>query len=122
MKFLDQAKLYVSSGKGGNGCVSFRREKYIEFGGPNGGDGGKGGNVSIECVDGLNTLIDFRFKQHFTPLDTLSVEKFVYIIQLKDQTTLQYTVPEEIINPVKEKRCKILLLGWDDNWGSKEFK
>ena len=60
MKFLDQAKLYVSSGKGGNGCVSFRREKYIEFGGPNGGDGGKGGNVSIECVDGLNTLIDFR--------------------------------------------------------------
>ena len=47
MKFLDQAKLYVSSGKGGNGCVSFRREKYIEFGGPNGGDGGKGGNVSI---------------------------------------------------------------------------
>ena len=65
MKFLDQAKLYVSSGKGGNGCVSFRREKYIEFGGPNGGDGGKGGNVSIECVDGLNTLIDFRFKQHF---------------------------------------------------------
>ena len=66
MKFLDQAKLYVSSGKGGNGCVSFRREKYIEFGGPNGGDGGKGGNVSIECVDGLNTLIDFRFKQHFS--------------------------------------------------------
>ena len=66
--------------------------------------------------------IKLRFKQHFTPLDTLSVEKFVYIIQLKDQTTLQYTVPEEIINPVKEKRCKILLLGWDDNWGSKEFK
>ena len=65
MKFLDQAKLYINSGKGGNGCVSFRREKYIEFGGPNGGDGGKGGSVSIECVDGLNTLIDFRFKQHF---------------------------------------------------------
>ena len=65
MKFLDQAKLYVNSGKGGNGCVSFRREKYIEFGGPNGGDGGKGGSVSIECVDGLNTLIDFRFKQNF---------------------------------------------------------
>ena len=63
MKFLDQAKLYINSGKGGNGCVSFRREKYIEFGGPNGGDGGKGGSVSIECVDGLNTLIDFRFKQ-----------------------------------------------------------
>ena len=66
MKFLDQAKLFISSGKGGNGCVSFRREKYIEFGGPNGGDGGRGGDAIIRCVDGLNTLIDFRFKQHFS--------------------------------------------------------
>ena len=60
MKFLDQAKLFISSGKGGNGCVSFRREKYIEFGGPNGGDGGRGGDAIIRCVDGLNTLIDFK--------------------------------------------------------------
>lgn len=65
MKFLDQAKVFVKSGDGGNGCVSFRREKYIEFGGPNGGDGGRGGDVIIECVDGLNTLIDFRYQQHF---------------------------------------------------------
>jgi GTP-binding protein len=65
MKFLDEAKVYVRSGDGGNGCVSFRREKFIEFGGPNGGDGGKGGDVVAEAVDGLNTLIDYRYQQHF---------------------------------------------------------
>jgi GTPase len=65
MKFLDEAKIYIQSGAGGNGCVSFRREKFIEFGGPNGGDGGRGGDVVAQCVDGLNTLIDYRFQQHF---------------------------------------------------------
>jgi GTP-binding protein len=65
MKFLDEAKVYVASGAGGNGCVSFRREKFIEFGGPNGGDGGKGGDVVVEAVNGLNTLIDYRYQQHF---------------------------------------------------------
>ena len=65
MKFLDEAKVYVRSGDGGNGCVSFRREKFIEFGGPNGGDGGRGGDVIVEAVDGLNTLIDYRYQQHF---------------------------------------------------------
>ena len=65
MKFLDEAKVYVRSGDGGNGCVSFRREKFIEFGGPNGGDGGKGGDVVVEAVNGLNTLIDYRYQQHF---------------------------------------------------------
>ncbi len=65
MKFLDEAKVYIASGAGGNGCISFRREKFIEFGGPNGGDGGKGGDVYIEAVDGLNTLIDYRYQQHF---------------------------------------------------------
>ena len=65
MKFLDQAKIYVKAGDGGAGCVSFRREKFIEFGGPNGGDGGRGGDVVVECLHGLNTLIDFRFQQHF---------------------------------------------------------
>src|SRR5215471_13579462 len=64
MKFLDEAKVYIASGAGGNGCVSFRREKFIEFGGPNGGDGGKGGNVVVEAVNGLNTLIDYRYQQH----------------------------------------------------------
>ena len=65
MKFLDQAKVYVKAGHGGNGCVSFRREKYVEFGGPDGGDGGKGGDVWAHCIDGLNTLIDYRYRQHF---------------------------------------------------------
>jgi GTP-binding protein len=65
MKFLDEAKVYIRSGAGGNGCVSFRREKFIEFGGPNGGDGGKGGDVIAIAVDGLNTLIDYRYQQHF---------------------------------------------------------
>jgi GTP-binding protein len=65
MKFLDQAKIYIRSGDGGSGSMSFRREKYIEFGGPDGGEGGKGGDVIVESVTGLNTLIDFRYQQHF---------------------------------------------------------
>src|SRR5580658_8840057 len=65
MKFLDQCKVYVRSGDGGAGAVSFRREKFIEHGGPDGGDGGRGGDVWIEAVEGLNTLIDFRYQQHF---------------------------------------------------------
>jgi GTP-binding protein len=65
MKFLDQAKVFIQSGTGGAGSVSFRREKFIEFGGPNGGDGGRGGDVFAECVDGLNTLIDYRYQQHY---------------------------------------------------------
>src|SRR5580700_6462687 len=65
MKFLDEAKVYIRSGDGGNGCVAFRREKFIEFGGPSGGNGGRGGDVIIEVVDGLNTLIDYRYQQHF---------------------------------------------------------
>ncbi|MBL8572439.1 MAG: GTPase ObgE [Hyphomicrobiaceae bacterium] len=65
MKFLDQAKVFIASGAGGAGSVSFRREKFIEFGGPDGGDGGRGGDVWVECVDGLNTLIDYRYQQHF---------------------------------------------------------
>ena len=65
MKFLDQAKVYIRSGDGGAGAVAFLREKFVEFGGPNGGNGGRGGDVVLECVDGLNTLIDYRYQQHF---------------------------------------------------------
>jgi GTP-binding protein len=64
MKFLDQAKIYLKSGDGGAGCISFRRVKYVEFGGPDGGDGGRGGDIVLECVANLNTLIDYRFQQH----------------------------------------------------------
>ena len=65
MKFLDQARVYIKSGAGGDGCLSFRREKYVAMGGPDGGDGGNGGSVWVECVDNLNTLIDFRYQQHY---------------------------------------------------------
>src|SRR6478672_4540529 len=65
MKFLDEAKVFIRSGDGGNGCVAFRREKFIEHGGPSGGNGGRGGDVVVEAVDGLNTLIDYRYAQHF---------------------------------------------------------
>ena len=65
MKFLDEAKIFLQSGSGGNGCVSFRREKYIEYGGPDGGDGGNGGDIVFRAVNNKNTLIDFRYKQHF---------------------------------------------------------
>jgi GTP-binding protein len=65
MKFLDEAKIYLKSGDGGAGCLSFRREKYVEFGGPDGGDGGRGGDIVFEAVADLNTLIDFRYRQHF---------------------------------------------------------
>ncbi|HAX90699.1 MAG TPA: GTPase ObgE, partial [Rhodospirillaceae bacterium] len=65
MKFLDQAKIYMKSGNGGAGCLSFRREKYIEYGGPDGGNGGKGGDIVFEAADNLNTLIDYRYQQHY---------------------------------------------------------
>ena len=65
MKFLDLAKIYIKAGDGGDGCIGFRREKFIEFGGPDGGDGGHGGDVVIACVENLNTLIDYRYQQHF---------------------------------------------------------
>ena len=65
MKFLDQAKVFIRSGNGGAGCVGFRREKFIEFGGPDGGDGGKGGDIVLRAADNLNTLIDYRYRQHF---------------------------------------------------------
>ena len=65
MKFIDEAKIFIKSGDGGDGCLSFRREKYIEFGGPDGGNGGKGGDIIIEGTKSLNTLVDYRFKKHF---------------------------------------------------------
>src|SRR5690606_13632015 len=69
MRFLDEAKIYIRSGDGGRGAVSFRREKFIEFGGPDGGDGGRGGDVEAECIANLNTLSDYRYRQHFRYLN-----------------------------------------------------
>ena len=98
MKFLDEAKIFIQSGDGGAGAVSFRREKYIEMGGPDGGDGGRGGSVYVECVGGLNTLIDFRYQQHFKGKNKKHIskdafEKLKYVLQLADTVKFAKAVP-----------------------------
>lgn len=131
MKFLDLAKVYIRSGGGGAGCVSFRREKFVEFGGPDGGDGGKGGSVFAEAVEGLNTLIDFRYQQHFfaqsgqhgmgsqrTGKDgediVLKVPVGTEIIDEDEETVLaDLTVPGERI---------LLAKGGNGGWGNLHFK
>jgi GTP-binding protein len=131
MKFLDQARLFINSGKGGNGCVSFRREKYLEFGGPNGGDGGRGGNVIIECVDGLNTLIDFRFKQHFSAKsgeDGKGSEKTGangqdIIINVPKGTIILEKDNKTVIADLKRVKQKLLILeGGNGGFGNSHFK
>ena len=84
MKFLDLAKVYIRSGGGGAGCVSFRREKFIEYGGPDGGDGGNGGDVWAEAVEGLNTLIDFRYQQLLPHSKSVCLQSKV-CTQMRDQ-------------------------------------
>ena len=131
MKFLDEAKVYIRSGDGGNGCVSFRREKFIEYGGPNGGDGGKGGDVIAIAVDGLNTLIDYRYQQHFfakngqagmgkdrhgaNGVDAVLKVPFGTQIYEEDGSTLiaDFTEPEQQI---------VLLRGGNGGFGNAHFK
>ena len=131
MKFLDQSKLFINSGKGGNGCVSFRREKYIEFGGPNGGNGGRGGNVIIECIDGLNTLIDFRFKQHFSAKngeDGKGSEKTGangqdIIINVPKGTIILEEDNKTVIADLREVKQSIIILeGGNGGFGNSHFK
>lgn len=131
MKFLDQAKVYVESGQGGPGSVSFRREKFIEYGGPDGGNGGRGGDVWVECVDGLNTLIDYRYQQHFrakrgghgmgrsrtgadSPAVTLKVPKGTEILAEDGETLLA---------DLTEVGQRVLLCrGGDGGHGNEHFK
>jgi GTPase len=131
MKFLDQAKIYVRSGDGGNGCVSFRREKFIEFGGPNGGDGGRGGDVWIECVDNLNTLIDYRYQQHFKAgngqagmgRDRHGANGADVVIKVPPGTEVmaedQETILAELLQP-GERHC--LARGGNGGFGNAHFK
>ncbi len=131
MKFLDQAKVYLKSGDGGPGSVSFRREKYIEFGGPDGGDGGRGGDVYIEAVENLNTLIDYRYQQHFRAPSgrpgaganrtgpsgksiTLKVPPGTQVF-MEDKTTL-------IADLVKPGQKVLILKGGDGGKGNSQFK
>ena len=131
MKFLDQCKIYVRAGDGGGGAVSFRREKFIEYGGPDGGDGGKGGNVWIEAVDGLNTLIDYRYHQHFkagTGVHGMGRNRHG---AAGDDVVLKVPVGTEVLDEDKEtvlydmdvagKRI-MLLKGGNGGWGNDRFK
>ena len=131
MKFLDQCKIYVRAGDGGGGAVSFRREKFIEYGDPDGGDGGKGGNVWIEAVDGLNTLIDYRYHQHFkagTGVHGMGRNRHG---AAGDDVVLKVPVGTEVLDEDKEtvlydmdvagKRI-MLLKGGNGGWGNDRFK
>ena len=131
MKFLDEAKIYLKSGDGGNGAVSFRREKYIEFGGPDGGDGGRGGDVVFECADGLNTLIDFRYKQHFkAPRGTDGMGKNrsgpagkALVVKVPPGTQILDENREEVLADLTNKDDRVVFLkGGNGGWGNTHFK
>ncbi|CUX81802.1 MAG: GTP-binding protein Obg [Roseibaca calidilacus] len=131
MKFLDLARVTIRSGGGGSGCVSFRREKFIEYGGPDGGDGGRGGDVWAECVDGLNTLIDFRYLQHFfaksgqpgmgkgrTGRDGDSI-----VLRVPEGTEILDEDQETVIADLTEVGQRVLLAkGGNGGWGNLQFK
>jgi GTP-binding protein len=131
MKFLDLAKVYIRSGGGGAGCVSFRREKFIEFGGPDGGDGGNGGSVWAEAVDGLNTLIDFRYQQHFFAKNGQPGMGSQRTGKSGDDIVLKVPVGTEIIDEDEETviadltevgQRVLLAKGGNGGWGNMQFK
>ena len=131
MKFLDQAKVYIRSGNGGNGSVSFRREKYVEFGGPDGGDGGRGGHVFVRAVDGLNTLIDFRYQQHFKAQTGESGAGRNRSGKSGEDRILQVPVGTQILDEDRESVLAdlteagqevMLARGGNGGWGNARFK
>ena len=131
MKFLDEAKIFLKSGDGGNGCVAFRREKFIEFGGPNGGDGGRGGDVWIEAVDGLNTLIDYRYQQHFKAerghhgmgSDRSGAKGEDAVLRVPVGTQVLDEDKEEVLADLTEVGQRVRLLkGGDGGFGNAHFK
>ena len=131
MKFLDLSKVYIRSGGGGAGCVSFRREKFVEFGGPDGGDGGNGGSVWAEAVEGLNTLIDFRYQQHFFAKSGQQGMGAQRTGKTADDVVLRVPVGTEILDEDEETVIadlitpgqKVLLArGGNGGWGNLQFK
>lgn len=131
MKFLDLAKVYIRSGGGGAGCVSFRREKFIEYGGPDGGDGGRGGDVWAEAVDGLNTLIDFRYQQHFFAKSGQHGMGSQMTGKSGDDVVLRLPVGTEILDEDEETviadltqvgQRVLLAKGGNGGWGNLHFK
>jgi len=131
MKFLDQAKIYIRSGNGGAGSVSFRREKFIPNGGPDGGDGGNGGNIWIEAVEGLNTLIDYRYQQHFkAATGTHGMGRNMHGAKGED-VVLKVPVGTQVLDEDKETvvldltevgQRELLLSGGNGGWGNTRFK
>ena len=131
MKFLDQCKIYIQSGHGGDGCVSFRREAYVEYGGPDGGDGGRGGDVWIEAVEGLNTLIDYRYKQHFKAprgghgmgRNRTGANAEDVVLKVPVGTEIMEEDQETMIADLDEVGKRILLAeGGSGGWGNARFK
>lgn len=131
MKFLDLCKVYIRSGSGGGGCISFRREKYIEYGGPNGGDGGRGGDVIVEAVDGLNTLIDFRYQQHFFAKNGEAGKGQQRTGADGDDIVLRVPVGTEVMDEDQETvlcdltevgQRVVLAKGGNGGWGNLHFK
>src|SRR5690606_32803204 len=131
MKFLDQAKVYIRSGDGGAGAVSFRREKFIEFGGPNGGDGGRGGDVWAEAADGLNTLIDYRYQQHFKAKtgghgmgkDRHGAKGADVTLKVPVGTQILDEDHETVLADLTEVGQRVLLAkGGNGGWGNARFK
>src|SRR3954471_1277133 len=131
MKFLDEAKIHIAAGAGGNGCVAFRREKFIEFGGPNGGDGGRGGDVWVEGVDGLNTLIDYRYQQHFKAQrgqhgmgqNRAGANGDDIVLKVPAGTEIWDEDGEELIADISQVGQRLLLLkGGNGGFGNAQFK
>ncbi|HRL07402.1 MAG TPA: GTPase ObgE, partial [Brevundimonas diminuta] len=131
MKFLDQAKIYIRSGNGGAGSVSFRREKFIPNGGPDGGDGGKGGDVWVESADGLNTLIDFRYQQHFKAAtgnhgqgrQMHGAKGEDVVLRVPVGTQVLDEDKETVLVDLDEPGMKVKLLsGGNGGWGNTRFK
>ncbi len=131
MRFLDQAKIYIQSGSGGNGCSSFRREAHVEYGGPNGGDGGRGGDVWAEAIPGLNTLIDFRYQQHHKAQrgqngmgrDRTGAGGDDKLIKVPVGTEIIDLDTEELIADLTEVGQRVLIAeGGNGGWGNARFK
>ena len=131
MKFLDHARVEIRSGAGGHGCVSFRREKFVEFGGPDGGDGGKGGDVWAEAVEGLNTLIDYRYQQHFFAKNGQPGMGKQRTGKSADDVVLRVPVGTEILDDDGESLVAdltrvgqrvLLARGGNGGWGNLHFK
>ena len=131
MRFLDEAKIFVKSGDGGPGCVSFRREKFIEYGGPDGGNGGRGGDVIVECVDNLNTLIDYRYRQHYKAArgghgmgrQRTGAHGADAVLKVPPGTEILSEDLEVVLADMTEPgQCIVLLQGGDGGFGNMHYK